>query len=782
MRNLLTLLALACASFAFGQDTPVALHTSDPRFAAKWVDVPAPALPFLLERHSAGWTEGRRQPGTYEIAYCLTDEEGKVSPVSSPVTVTTATNEWAAVGSTPNVPLWARAAGIFWVYRVQGATTWKPFAVDVNRPHSWLAAKPYKPITTWNHSYAGQVLYQAGIGFPDLPDPFYGISSSMPNAPPAPSVQVYEQPNVDLEIAFSWPCNERETALSPVLSVPAIAGVPSNQHKSMWLIRQSPAGNQQPPQGALGMYVYARKPGQAWHRQPSTDGNGYLWPLDFVTFELPYFKETNIAPQAGGGRSYLSRLHVALKEWDRDIIVDYDETICCPLISEYDGGAWKYQPRNSWVAILQPLGGAWKMTIDGVSTPDIARVTGSNNGTEWPTYQAALDATFGAGNLKVTFYWHNYAPKIEFIGKYAAQDMAGRYSVGIEPVVASQAGQGWVYGAGGNFKFKRTIGTGNGGSFKITDTDVVPADGAVTGYPTGWCMWLECSQRTVLRGADFTMYRSKCAIGTCDNSGGGSFHFNVINGSMGLHFSNTQDNTYGIRCLGSSSWGWGGHLCSEMILEKCHIQARWPIVCEGNQAANWQLRDLTCTSTGKFQSAIITQANAGDLIFVNRLTCDNARSLVAGVWGSRTKLPELWIDGGMPCLYDSDANNFGTLMILGGKINQWEQDRDDIIDALVFHGWGREQLETMNGWDLRNNFSREMSNWIHAISAPAGTLPANVKRTLVIDELSSQYDLWPPPQQNRLPDARMICPVANQNVFAPRDVSRVPALLQSLLP
>lgn len=741
IRSLLCLLLLTCSLHAQNAAglNPVALHTSDAKFAPRWVDVPAPSLALQLVQHFAGWAEGRRPPGTYEIAYALVDEAWAISPVSPAVTVAATTHNWECIGTTPGVPLWTRAAGILWVYRLQGETTWKPFGVDQNRQHSWHAMKPFKAITGWNHSFGGHVLYQAAIGFPDLTDAtYYPASTVLTTGPPAPSVRVLEQANREYDIAYTWACNQGETALSPILSVSKIGGVADDSHKTMTLLRSSPAGRQQPPQGALGMYVYMRKSGEQWHRQPAPDGSGHLWQLDYVTMPVNQFVESGIRPASDFGptvgKSYLSSLHMALMHWNRDIIVDTDVSICCPLISEYNGLTWDYQPKNHWTAILHAPPGDWTMTIDGVSTPPIPRAVGINGGTEWPTYQAAMDATFGPGNVRVTFHWHNWGPKFEFTGKYAATDMTGRYSVGSEPVITTSKGQGWVMADAGWHKFKRKITTSNGGGWRVTDAATTP-DG-ITGYPMGWMHWLECSQRTKLQGCDFLLMQSRIGVASCDNSGGGAFHFNITECTVSPHFTNTQPVTYGFRCLGSSSWGVGGHLCSELITEKFHLQAKFPIVCEGQQAANWQLRDTTCHSNGTFDSAIITQTNAGAITCGGRFTCDNARVLMASVWAKRLDIADLWIDGSMLCLMECNANSFSTLTLRGGKINQWE-------------------------------------NWIHAIAAPAGSAEPYTMR-LVTDNLDSQT--------NGVVQAKLVSPKAGQLVYQPRVLAEVPALLQSLLP
>lgn len=719
----------------------VALYTSDPKFAPRWVDVPAPSRSLLIERpRYGGWSASDRPITPVEVAYALVDEDWKVSPVSPAVTLMPTTTGWDAIGTTPNVPLWTRATGIMWLWRNVGDTQWKPFACDENRPHAWNSQKPFKPIAGWHHEFAGFRLFPIGATFGTLAD--CPSSTTLLAAPPAPVVRLLECCNYDYEVAYSWACNERETALSPVLAVPAVAGLPASQNAPFKLLRQMPGSPQQPPQGALGMYVYLRRAGGAWHRQPSPDGlTSYLWNIATTTLTVTQYIESGIAPEAGGGRSYLSSLHLALRDWNRDIIVDSDMTICCPLISEYNGATWAYQPRNHWTAPYSTTtaNGTWKLTIDGKSTPAMPRVNNLQGG--WAQWQPILDTTFGAGSIKIGDFWPNYAPRIEFAGQYATQDMTGRYTLKVYDVteaevdpgiVGGQAGQGWVMSEA-QTKFKRKISTSNAGNWKVTDTNVTP-DG-VTGYPMGWPLWLECSQRTKLQGCDFLLSHSTCGIATCDNSGGGAFHFNVVECTVSTKIGSPSV-TYGFLCLDSSGWGWNGHVCSELIMEKVHIQCKFPLVMEGVQAANWQLRDVSCHSDGSFDSAIVTAANGGTLYLGGRFTCDNARTMVASVNCKKITVENLWIDGGMPSLMTCNANSFTTLILNGGKINQW-------------------------------------TDWLHAIEAPAGPSDA-YQMVLKTDNLDSQT--------NGPVQAKLCNPKPGQAVYQPRVLAEVPALLQSLLP
>lgn len=751
--------SLACllifTSTLVAQGDIVALRTSDHKFAPGWEVIPAPQLAPQLERtRYPGYTDGIRTPGTFEIAYCLVDENFWLSPVSTPVTINPTTYDWDVVGTTPAIAsqwTWRRACGILWVWRQAGTTVWKPFAGDENHIHSWHAGVPFKAITGWHHEVGGHKLYQLGIGWGDLSDTItYPPSSVLTTGPPAPSIRLLECRNYSYDVAISWACNDGETALSPVGTVAKVPGEPSTRHAPFKLLRMLPGGDLQPPQGALGYYFYMRKANSnEWHRQPCPDGlTGYLWALDVVTMPVNQFVESGIRPaQDFGptiGRSYLSSLHKALRDWAYDVIVDTNFTICCPLISPANGNTWKYEPVNEWVAPYATTtgNGTWTLTIDGLTTPPMPRTNHASYNTVIAQWRVILDATFGAGNVAIGDFWPNYAPKVELTGKWAATNMTGRLMVVVKDqaeavvpsgIVGSQTGQGWVMRTV-TTKYGRRIATSNAGRFYLKDSNTTP-DG-VTGYPTGWPHWVEMSQRTELVGASMTLAHSNCGIATADNSGGQAFHFQPQRCTVGT-IAGSPSVTFGLRCVESSSWGWNGHLCSELIADRLQLQCKFPLVCEGPQAANWQVRDATCHSDGSLDSAILTISNNGAFHLGGRFTCDNVRTLIASVWCKEVTIDKIFIDGGIPCLMNCNANSFTRLTLEGGKLNQW-------VD------------------------------WIHAIESPSGAFEFYEQWLITDGPLDSQT--------NGPVTASLCNPKLNQSRYKPRWPDEVPYIFQSIAP
>src|SRR4029078_10056968 len=76
---------------------PLAVRTSDPKFAAKWVEVPGPSVKPVLRERRLGFTNNLRHAGIYEVAYCLVDENNKLSAPSPIRTIQATGKDWDVV-------------------------------------------------------------------------------------------------------------------------------------------------------------------------------------------------------------------------------------------------------------------------------------------------------------------------------------------------------------------------------------------------------------------------------------------------------------------------------------------------------------------------------------------------------------------------------------------------------------------------------------------------------------------------------------------------------------
>lgn len=548
---------LMLAGRADGQ--AISVRTSDPQFSARWVNVPGPGRALTLLGRSNGYSNGLRGVGTFEVAYSLVDEQGRLTTPGAPSKVVSTVRDWTIVANTPGIDLWSRTQGTMWWFRrIDGASKgpWVTLGAQENAQTPGQVTKPFVPICgLTTHGTRGNVLLQIS-GFPGYGNTFWNMNSPL-TPPQAPSVTVRMVDNVALEVAYSWACNDGESPLSAVTLIPPFvhpidpAYRGTGFHAPFELCRLVI-----PPQGALGVYLYLRTPGGAWHRQPSPTGaNDFLWPIDFNRLPVQQYALTGIAPVVGRGRSWLSSLHLAMHGSSRDVIIDSDIDVCCPVISEWSGDD-------------------------------------------------------------------------------------------------------------GQQKLNRTISTSNGGVWKLRDVGSTP-DG-FTGWPRAWPLWVENALATRVVGCTMQADQADTGIAFLDHVGGSAaMHFKFRDGTVNAPL-------YGVRCLWESRGPpWNDHSASEPVFRDSSFSAKWPMVVEGNQSANWVFSNTTANGSGTYDSAIATVANAGTVRFQGRLTCDNARCLLASMWCSAVSVENLFIDQGMPCWIVQSHNNGPRVSINGTKVNQW---------------------------------------------------------------------------------------------------------------
>jgi hypothetical protein len=562
-------LHLTCL-LAFAAAEPRDVTTGE--FAARWETIPAPWQPLSLtgpaphgHRYN-GYASGQRPAGTFDIAYSLVDEAGNVTAPSPLIHLISTVRDWQVAVETPGLDPKTRAAGTMWWFRPMGTTAWQPLGAQLNAQLPWQVHRPFVPLVGWaRHSLQAHELFQC-VGFPGMSATGYWGKSKLaaPTVPPA--VRLLAIDNVGFDVCYSWCCNEGETGLSPLTVVEPFTHPFDTTYKGPGF--HAPfelARNIVPPQGALGMYVYLRPRGtRGWNRQPAPNGRGYLWPIDANRIEVQTFLHTGIPPGPSAGRSFLSPLHLALRDTTGDVIVGGDVTVCCPVISASE------KPDGTQLA-------------------------------------------------------------------------------------------------------NRTISKAGGGKWVLIDTGTVQAEPLVGGYPRDWPLWVENSYNTRLVGCHMVLDGSDCGIAFLDHHGGReAMHFRGTGISIQPNHNNRQPYTYGVRCLWHSrGWRASDHSASEPIFRDHHTAASFPVVVEGNQSANWVFDYATLTSTGAYNSAIITQGNAGTVMMAGRFTCDNARCLLAATTPAKLEVERLWLDQGFPCWVCVGACNGARLEIRGTKVNQW---------------------------------------------------------------------------------------------------------------
>jgi len=317
------------------------VRTSDPQFAPGWVDLPKPnALEFLanLGAHD-------QPPGIYEIAYSYVDESGHITAMS-PVVVLNVAEKNSGYSVRFNDDVWCRAAArILWVRRQWDSTItngiqleWRPFGTgpDCNDPRN--VVKPYLPMVGWSdHQFRAQDISraiwnqgaQAWHAFDDTA--FWGTPSTILAAPVNPPVVTrFHCPNDNYDVAYSWVGNVGESEMSDPIAISAI-GDDLLAHRPFQLLRRFV----QPPQGALGMYLYMRQTGtSAWHRQPVTyDLSSFLWGIGNNKIGIYRFVASNIQPSGVPGKSWLCSLQKCMDDSIYSVVVDDDQITYSPVIS-----------------------------------------------------------------------------------------------------------------------------------------------------------------------------------------------------------------------------------------------------------------------------------------------------------------------------------------------------------------------------------------------------------------------------------------------------------------
>lgn len=316
------------------------VRTSDPQFTPGWVDLQKPnALEFFAE---LGCHD--QPPGIYEIAYSYVDETGRVTEMS-PVVVLNVAEKNSGYSIRFNDETWCRAvARIVWVRRQWDSTIlsgvqleWRPFGAgnDCNDPRN--VVKPFLPMTGWSdHQFRAQDISraiwnqgaQAWHNFDETS--FWGPRSTMAAPVNPPVVTRFHCPDTGYDVAYAWVGNVGESPMSDPFTL-APAGSDPLVHRPFQLIRKFV----QPPQGALGMYVYMKPTGTSvWHRQPVThDLNDFLWNVGANRVGIQRFVASNIQPSGVAGKSWLCSLQKCMDDSTCSVIVDDDQVTYSPVIS-----------------------------------------------------------------------------------------------------------------------------------------------------------------------------------------------------------------------------------------------------------------------------------------------------------------------------------------------------------------------------------------------------------------------------------------------------------------
>lgn len=229
---------------------------------------------------------------------------------------------------------------------------------------------------------------------------------------------------------------------------------------------------------------------------------------------------------------------------------------------------------------------------------------------------------------------------------------------------------------------RRTVSAISGASWNLTTASNTPDN--ITGYPTEWPMWVETSQFTRLVGCSMESHTAECGIDFLSYDGSTCFHFRAERVSIGLWRSLISGKySTAIRQLAHFE---GAHTCSEPVFSDCILWAKHPVVCEGNQSANWDFRTLTAVSSGGLDSSIFSINNSGTFMVGGRITTDGSRAFIASVQARQIQVEQWYTDRGHPCwVCFSTPNTATTVNITVNQINHWPTGEGTQGDWEWFH-------------------------------------------------------------------------------------------------
>ena len=352
------------------------VRTSDPLFTPGLVQLPKPPSLILQQRFGAS----PQKQGTYEITATWVDEQGRVSKMS-PAAIITTPGKNCGYSLRYNHATWQRSVGVILWCRKQyqpgdagPELEWRPFGASDACNDPQYAVRPVLSMTGWDqHSLRAIPInrcvwnWGAQAWQPYTNDLFWAKSGE--NGPAsAPDPIVYYCPDRAYEVAYSWAAHHGESELSDPVAVPAM-GADETVHSPFEVRREVI-----PPQGALGMYVYVRKVGGQWHRQPNChDVANFLWPVSANRIRILRFVSSSIRPPVTpDGQSWLCSLQKCLSNSTKNIIVDTDQASASPIIN----------PINN------PQGTAINRTIQGEQGLSFKITTAPLPGTptDWPVW------------------------------------------------------------------------------------------------------------------------------------------------------------------------------------------------------------------------------------------------------------------------------------------------------------------------------------------------------------------------------------------------------------
>ncbi len=232
-----------------------------------------PMAMFQIDAYSPAdevYTYKPKPAGRFEIRNATVNRDNRLSVISAPSTIITATS-WSLHGIATNLPVDYDALGVYWFLT----------CIENNDPNSFVA--PGQTVAL------GVQKGGRGLGHVNAKYPWCRFSpryeylllveskyphakirqESVVKAAPPPPILVSQIRNLPSKIAMAWVYREGVSTMSPVLEVDAAPGGGATVERS--LLHRNPA-----PPGAIGYYIYIQFAGDSLWRRCAHAGEMYM--------------------------------------------------------------------------------------------------------------------------------------------------------------------------------------------------------------------------------------------------------------------------------------------------------------------------------------------------------------------------------------------------------------------------------------------------------------------------------------------------------------------------
>lgn len=193
-----------------------------------------------------------------------------------------------------------------------------------------------------------------------------------------------------------------------------------------------------------------------------------------------------------------------------------------------------------------------------------------------------------------------------------------------------------------------------------------------------WPMWVEGTIETKIINCHMESNTASVGVEFCGYTSSSCFYFSPKNLKINLY---RPGYNAGIRQLAEAK-SKTNHTCSEPYFDGLTIGAIHPIVCEGNQSANWLLKNVSITCNGGIESACISAHNQGTIQILERLVLAGSKESDAdkftggrAIWANTSTLhaeiERVFVDQGFPAWFVVGGQYSPSIDMSLTQTNQW---------------------------------------------------------------------------------------------------------------